>query len=509
MEIECCEGGQECELLSFIKVIPIDPFTAKLAFVENQDTLAFLNEISNRGFTLNQLQESANNLLNADYIMQSEFSAQILNINPDTITLDIEPMKVGIDKWRMYATTNTPLGGELLISQSYNTLSGDSGFCENPASPADSCPLDLSAWVCSSGDSNYMTVSIYESTGPFTILIVYSDGYELIENYTSTTWSGVVDQVPTYVWVVSEECELSIHSTYVFEFEEQLDDIDLHIPCENVDKCVLLEELIIDLGCLFISEKFSISITSPDGKIYDCRTINDEFCAIQGEGTYTISVVSEGEIFNEIAVNVTLENDCSYSEVENNCPNESVIIRPNDLLVSCDHPLTIEIIGNYETLYWGQQELSSHTVEVTNPGTYYLFVTYEGDDDCTDVFEIFVEGLDCEDPCEGIICDDGNACTFDSVIFDSISNSCICNYELDQNDPDGDGEPNACDPNDFDPCVNTINSCDDILCENGHYVNELCDDGNPCTINDRIDSSCGCKGEIICELTPIIRTITY
>ncbi|MEO1261422.1 MAG: T9SS type A sorting domain-containing protein [Bacteroidota bacterium] len=88
-------------------------------------------------------------------------------------------------------------------------------------------------------------------------------------------------------------------------------------------------------------------------------------------------------------------------------------------------------------------------------------------------------------------CDDGNACTTDDVIgldcncggkyedtdFDGICNVMdVCEGFDDTKDADGDGLPDGCD------------ECDNAL------IGTPCDDGDPCTENDRYIADCECLG---------------
>ena len=88
-------------------------------------------------------------------------------------------------------------------------------------------------------------------------------------------------------------------------------------------------------------------------------------------------------------------------------------------------------------------------------------------------------------------CDDGNDCTTDDVIgldcncggkyedtdFDGICNVMdVCEGFDDSKDADGDGQPDGCD------------NCDNAL------IGTPCDDGDPCTVNDKYIAECECLG---------------
>ncbi len=88
-------------------------------------------------------------------------------------------------------------------------------------------------------------------------------------------------------------------------------------------------------------------------------------------------------------------------------------------------------------------------------------------------------------------CDDGNPCTTEDAIgldcncggkyedtdFDGICNvKDACEGHDDANDADGDGLPDGCD------------NCDNAI------IGTLCDDGDPCTVNDKYITDCECLG---------------
>ncbi len=89
----------------------------------------------------------------------------------------------------------------------------------------------------------------------------------------------------------------------------------------------------------------------------------------------------------------------------------------------------------------------------------------------------------------GQICDDGDACTTNDR-FDSDCN-CIGTYQ----DSDNDG---VCDADDI--CPNGDDSLDadndgtPDACDDCSLLGQSCEDGNPCTINDKYDANCNCVG---------------
>lgn len=104
------------------------------------------------------------------------------------------------------------------------------------------------------------------------------------------------------------------------------------------------------------------------------------------------------------------------------------------------------------------------------------------------------DGCDaCNDNLIGTVCDDGNPCT----INDLIDANCNCNGTPNGIDTDNDG---VCDA--FDVCVGGDDNLDMDLdglpdfcdsCDN-RTIGMPCDDGNPCTVLDVYNSTCGCGG---------------
>ncbi len=98
---------------------------------------------------------------------------------------------------------------------------------------------------------------------------------------------------------------------------------------------------------------------------------------------------------------------------------------------------------------------------------------------------------DCNSNLAGTTCNDGNSCTSN----DRYNSSCDCIGSL--RDADGDG---VCDSEDICPGGNDNldtdrdgipNHCDDC---NNNLTGTACNDGDPCTSNDRYDTDCNCVG---------------
>ncbi len=101
---------------------------------------------------------------------------------------------------------------------------------------------------------------------------------------------------------------------------------------------------------------------------------------------------------------------------------------------------------------------------------------------------------DCDGSLNGIVCDDGDPCTVDDVYdvecncagtFVDDDNDGVCNADDicpggdDNLDGDGDGIPDFCD------------DCD------GSLTGVVCDDGDPCTVDDVYDVDCNCAGTFV------------
>ncbi len=110
--------------------------------------------------------------------------------------------------------------------------------------------------------------------------------------------------------------------------------------------------------------------------------------------------------------------------------------------------------ANYHTITIGGNALASHLAHGDLPGA-------------------------CETKCEAL-CDDGNACTADTGVWDPATARCICSHS-EANCDDG----NAC----------TTDSCDPASgCRNAPAVGLACDDGNACTAGETCNAQGQCGG---------------
>ncbi|MFK7947613.1 MAG: T9SS type A sorting domain-containing protein [Saprospiraceae bacterium] len=115
---------------------------------------------------------------------------------------------------------------------------------------------------------------------------------------------------------------------------------------------------------------------------------------------------------------------------------------------------------------------------------------------------------DCDNNLIGTTCDDGNPCTINDV-YDA---SCNCSGTTTGNDTDFDGVCDAYDvcaggddnlDEDEDGTPDFCDTCDDRL------VGKPCDDGNPCTVLDVYNASCGCGGiPIHVEISALVSDVT-
>ena len=93
---------------------------------------------------------------------------------------------------------------------------------------------------------------------------------------------------------------------------------------------------------------------------------------------------------------------------------------------------------------------------------------------------------------KGKSCDDGDPCTEN----DRYGDNCNCVGTL--SDTDGDGTPNGCDlcPGGDDRIDTNNNGIPDACEECALKEGKPCDDGDPCTVDDRYDNDCNCIGTI-------------
>lgn len=114
----------------------------------------------------------------------------------------------------------------------------------------------------------------------------------------------------------------------------------------------------------------------------------------------------------------------------------------------------------------------------------------------------------CNDNLVGTTCDDGNPCTINDV-FDV---NCNCGGTPNGVDTDNDG---VCDA--FDICVGGDDNLDMDLdglpdfcdfCDN-RLVGQPCDDGNPCTVLDIYNATCGCGGiPIYVDISAVVADVS-
>lgn len=131
---------------------------------------------------------------------------------------------------------------------------------------------------------------------------------------------------------------------------------------------------------------------------------------------------------------------------------------------------------------WSNGETSSSIIIFGNNYNYSVTVT------CSDGCEYTLEDAFC---ISGTPCDDHDPCT----INDTYTSSCFCTGTL-VGDSDGDS---VCDVLDQCPGENDLADADDDgipdACDDDcNSVGQACNDGNPCTTDDAIDSNCNCVG---------------